>query len=164
MTPTVAMIHGPCVGGGLDLALSCDIRYCDSDARFTIPAAKLGIGYPPSGIAQLVNVVGPAIAQEVLFSAKLFDAEHALRWGLVNEVLPSADLEGHVVDMAERIAANAPLSHRVTKLTVRDLTRMRELAESVAIGEAIAACRDSHDYREGIRAFMDKRRPDFRGS
>ena len=164
MTPTVAMIHGPCVGGGLGLALSCDIRYCDSDARFTIPAAKLGIGYPPSGIAQLVNVVGPAIAQEVLFSAKLFDAEHALRWGLVNEVLPSADLEGHVVDMAERIAANAPLSHRVTKLTVRDLTRMRELAESVAIGEAIAACRDSHDYHEGIRAFMDKRRPDFRGS
>ncbi len=163
VTPTIAMIHGPCIGGGLGLALCCDIRYCDNDAKFTIPAAKLSIGYPPAGIAQLANVVGPSVAQEILFTAKLFDAEHALRWGLVNEVLAPADLDAHVRDMAGRIAANAPLSHRVTKLSVRDLTRMRDLADSTAIGEAIAACRDSEDYREGIRAFMEKRRPDFRG-
>lgn len=162
--PTIAMIHGPCVGGGMAIALGCDIRYSDTAARFTIPAAKLGVGYPPAGVDRLVQVVGPAFAMEVLFSAKLFDAEHALRWGLVNEVLAADELEAHVRDMAGRIAANAPLTLRAAKLVVRDLTSHQELAEHQAVREAVRACRDSDDYREGIRAFMEKRAPRFTGS
>lgn len=163
LTPTVAMIHGPCVGGGLALALCCDIRYCDTAARFTIPAAKLGVGYPVRGIEELMHVVGPSVAHEILLTAKLFDADHALRWGLVNEVLEPGELEGYVRDMAGRIAANAPLSQRVVKLAIRELVRPRDLADPAAVDAAIQACRDSDDYREGIRAFMEKRRPDFRG-
>lgn len=162
--PTIAMIHGPCVGGGMGIALGCDVRYCDTDARFTIPAAKLGVGYPAAGVDRLVQVVGPSFAMEVLFSAKLFDADHALRWGLVNEVLDVDALEPHVRDMAQRIAANAPLTQRAAKLVVRDLTSHQELGEHEAVRAAIEACRDSDDYREGIRAFMEKRAPRFTGS
>lgn len=155
-TPTIAMIHGFCVGGGLAIALCADIRYSDTDGRFTIPAAKLGVGYRGAAVAQLQQIVGPAVAKEILFSAKLFDAEHALRWGLVNEVVAPDDLEAHVLDMAGRIAANAPLTQHAVKLAANG-------AADDTVAAAVAACMDSDDYREGIRAFLEKRPPTFTG-
>jgi enoyl-CoA hydratase len=161
--PTIAMIHGPCVGGGMAIALTCDVRYADDRARFTIPAAKLGIGYGAPGIERLVQLVGPSVAKEVFFSAKLFDATTALRWGLVNEVLAPADLEGHVRDMAGRMAANAPLTQKAVKMIVRDLARPADRRDTAATDAAVQACFDSEDYREGIRAFLEKRPPAFEG-
>jgi enoyl-CoA hydratase/carnithine racemase len=162
--PTIAMVHGFCVGGGMAIALSCDIRYCDDRARFTIPAAKLGIGYAAAGIEKLMQLVGPSVAKEIFFSAKLFDAESAQRWGLVNEVVAPEALAGHVADMAGRMAQNAPLTQRAVKMIVRDLGKPLANRNPEAADAAVQACMDSKDYREGIRAFMEKRPPVFRGS
>lgn len=156
-TPTIAMIHGFCVGGGLALALCADLRYCDSRARFAIPAARLGVGYPADGVAQLQRIVGPAVAKELLYSAALFDADHALRWGLVNDVVAPAALEAHVLEVAAQIAQNAPLTQRAVKVAV-------DGRSPDVIQAAVQACGTSDDYLEGIRAFLEKRPPHFTGS
>ena len=161
--PVIAMIRGYCMGGGLMAALRADIRIASEDAQFGIPAARLGLGYGYSGVAPLVDLAGPAAANEILFSARRFSADEALRMGLVNRVVAGPALEPAVKDLALRIAGNAPLTVRAAKFAIRQCARdpgARDLDEAARLVEA---CFRSEDYVEGRRAFMEKRRPDFRG-
>ncbi len=161
--PVVAMVHGFCVGGGLALALTADLRFASEDARFAIPAARLGLGYGEAGIRTLVSLVGPSFAKESLFSARLFDAPEALRMGLVNGVFPKAALDEAVRSRAQAIAENAPLTLVAVKRVVAELGRDEALRDPAGTAAAIRACFESADYREGVRAFLEKRRPRFEG-
>jgi enoyl-CoA hydratase len=161
--PTIAKIEGYCLGGGLNVALSCDLRVAGDDARFAIPAAKLGLGYRYGSIRTLIDVVGPAFAKEILYTARQFNAEEALAMGLVNRVLPRAQLNEYVENYAARIAGNAPLTvHAVKSVVIEALkdpaTRDLELCE-----EVVERCFASEDYKEGRRAFLEKRKPKFTG-
>ena len=161
--PIIAMIQGYCIGGGLMTALRADIRIASEDAQLGIPAARLGLGYGYGGVTALVHLVGPAMANEILFSARRFSADEALRMGLVNRVVARSALESAVLDLARSIADNAPLTVRAAKFAIRQCTRdpdARNLDEAARLAEA---CFRSEDYVEGRRAFMEKRRPVFRG-
>jgi len=159
--PVIAQIEGFCIGGGLAIALSCDLRYCESGARFAIPAARLGLGYGPVGTRRLVATVGQAAAREILFSARRYDAAAALAMGLVNAVRPAAELEVFVRSVAAELAANAPLTLAAAKAVINALaTGEGTLADAEA---AVARCMASEDYAEGRRAFLEKRKPAFKG-
>jgi enoyl-CoA hydratase len=161
--PVIAMIHGFCVGGGVALALTADIRYASDDAKLGIPAARLGLGYGMAGIDDLVRVVGTSYAQQIFFTASRFDAPTALRMGLLNAVYPKADLETEVLALANTIAQNAPLTLRSVKLAVRELQKPPAERDRAGVERAIDACYRSDDYREGVAAFLQKRTPQFRG-
>jgi enoyl-CoA hydratase/carnithine racemase len=161
--PLIAMIHGFCVGGGMATALAADLRYCADDAVFAIPAARLGLGYHASGIEALTQLVGPSTAREIFFTARRYRAEDALRLGLVNAVFAKAELEARVREIAAQIAANAPLTVRSVKRISRELARDPAQRDREAIRASIQACFDSADYREGVRAFLEKRTPRFEG-
>lgn len=160
--PLIAMVQGWCMGGGLALALAADLRFAGTGSRFGIPAARLGLGYEYDGLAALARVVGPSAAKDILFSARQLDADEALRLGLVNHLLPTADLEAAVRDYAARVAANAPLTIRAAKAAVQLFERY-SVADDAAVKAAVDRCFDSEDYQEGRRAFMDKRTPQFKG-
>jgi enoyl-CoA hydratase/carnithine racemase len=161
--PLIAMVHGYCIGGGLAVALTADMRYASEDASFAIPAARLGLGYDMEGIEELARLAGISCAKEILFSARRYSAAEALEMGLVNKVLPAPLLEDYVRKMAERIAGNAPLTLKSVKLIARELCREPSLRDMKAVESSLAACDESEDYREGVAAFLSKRSPRFRG-
>jgi enoyl-CoA hydratase/carnithine racemase len=161
--PTIAMIRGYCIGGGLAVALTCDLRICTEESRFAIPAARLGLGYGFGGVKALIDVVGPSVAKEILFTARQFSAEEALRVGLVNRVTSGAELEPLAREYAAMIGANAPLTVRAAKLAAREAMRDPEKRRLADVEAAVAACFDSADFKEGRTAFMEKRTPQFQG-
>ena len=161
--PLIAMVHGFCVGGGTAIALCADLRYAAPDAQFAIPAAKLGLGYTERGLAMLVQLVGPSVASEILFTARRFGAEEAQRVGLVNAVVEKNVLEAKVCETANAIADNAPLTVRAAKRAIRELGLPEAERDPAATHTAIRACLESTDYAEGVRAFLEKRPAKFRG-
>ena len=162
--PTIAMIRGYCIGGGTAAAVCCDIRICTENAKFGVPAARLGLGYGLNRAQPLVDLIGPAYAKEMFFTGRQFDAREAEKMGLVNRVVADDALESTVEEMAKTIAGNAPLTVRCAKLVVGEA--LKDVAErDVAAAErAVAACFASADYKEGQAAFMEKRKPRFIGA
>lgn len=161
--PTIAMIEGFCVGGGVSLALSCDLRIAARSARFSVPAARLGLGYELPGVRKLVQTVGPAFAKEIFYTARLFSADEALQMGLVNRMVPDEELQTHVVDYANMIAANAPLTVASVKTLVGEALKDIDERDEALCDRVVDQCFNSEDYIEGRRAFMEKREPAFRG-
>jgi len=161
--PTIAMINGFCLGGGLAIALCTDIRLADSAAQFAIPAAKLGLGYNARWLRPLLATVPPARAKEMLFTGRRFNAAEALAMGLVNTVAQASDLEATTRALATEIGANAPLTIRAAKRAINELTRNPQTPDLAALDADIAACFNSEDYAEGRLAFKEKRKPRFKG-
>ncbi|MBS0241546.1 MAG: enoyl-CoA hydratase/isomerase family protein [Proteobacteria bacterium] len=161
--PTIAMIRGICIGGGLAMALNTDIRIASDDSVFAVPAARLGLGYRYGGMKRLVDVVGPSFAKEIFFTARKFNAEEARVMGLVNRVVPVAELEKYVKDYTARIAENAPLTMKAAKMSINATTADVADRDMAAINGMVDTCFASQDYIEGRRAFMEKRKPKFQG-
>src|SRR5712675_1378860 len=163
LKPTIAMIRGYCIGGGLATAIGCDIRIAAEGSRFGIPAAKLGLGYAYDGIKKLIDLVGPAHAREIFYTARQFTAEEALRMGLVNQVVPDGELEAYVDNYCAMIAANAPLTVRAAKIAIREGLKDESARDLALCKRLVDECFASQDYAEGRTAFMEKRKPAFQG-
>jgi enoyl-CoA hydratase/carnithine racemase len=161
--PTLAMIHGYCIGGGVGVALNCDIRIAADNARFAVPAAKLGLGYEFDGVRKLVDVVGPAFAQEIFFTARQFTAAEALAMGLINRMVPKDELLGFVQQYADTISANAPLTVASIKTIVGEIVKDDALRDVALCDRLVAQCFNSADFTEGRTAFMEKRKAVFTG-
>jgi enoyl-CoA hydratase len=162
--PLVAMIHGFCIGGGVSIAITCDLRIAADDARFGIPAARLGLGYHYKGMEKLMSLIGPSYTKELFFTARTdFSAQDALRMGLVNQVVPKADLERFTRDYAHTMSRNAPLTQRSAKASVEQLLKPEAQRDYALLDKLIKDCFDSQDYQEGVKAFSEKRRPKFQG-
>jgi enoyl-CoA hydratase len=162
--PTIAMIKGYCIGGGLGLAVCCDLRICSDNSKFGIPAAKLGLGYGYVGVKRLSDVVGPSFAKEIFFTARQFDAEEARVMGLVNRVVPADKLESYVQEYAATIGGNAPLTVKTAKFVANETVRDESKRNLARAQEMVDACFASNDFIEGRRAFMEKRKPQFTGT
>jgi len=161
--PVIAMIRGYCLGAGVNLALASDLRLVADDARFGIPAAKMGLGYRVSSTKNLVDTLGPANAREILLTARQFTATEARAMGLAHRVAPAAELEALVMDYCATISANAPLTMRTAKRIIRELLKSPAEFDAAGCTALVKQCFESQDYTEGRRAFMEKRRPVFQG-
>lgn len=162
--PLIAMIQGFCIGGGLATALAADVRIATDDSTFGIPAAKLGLGYDYSGLKILSDLVGPSRAKDIMFTARFLDADEALRIGLVNFVVTRDELEQKVKDYAGLIAVNAPLTVKAAKAAVNEAMKDADKRDLATVNAMVNTCFDSEDYKEGRRAFMEKRMPRFVGN
>ena len=161
--PTIAKITGYCIGGGAALAVCCDLRFCDDKAKFGIPAGKLGLGYGHAGLQRLVEVVGQPAALDMFYSARQMDAAEALRLGLVNRVVATAELDKTVADYCDTVAGNAPMTIATIKAASRELNKPSTERDLGKIDRMVQDCFASQDYIEGRRAFMAKRKPKFQG-
>jgi enoyl-CoA hydratase len=159
--PTIASIQGYAVGGGCAIAMACDLRICTPNARFGIPIARtLGNCLAMGNYARLVDLIGPARTKEMIYLAKMIEAEEAKSMGLVSEIVEPSDLEQRTTEMAEKIASHAPLTIQVTKEAVRRVLEYRRPERS---RELLLTCYMSDDFKEGVNAFLEKRRPQWRG-
>ena len=158
------MINGYCIGGGLGLATCCDLRIASDNSRFAVPAAKLGLGYGYTGLKRLVDIVGPSFAKEIFYTARQFDAQEARIMGLVNRVVPAAELETYVKGVTDMISANAPLTIKAVKFTVGEIIKEESKKNIARAAEMVEQCFASRDYTEGRTAFMEKRKPVFTGT
>ena len=161
--PTIAMIRGYCVGGGMGLASCCDIRICTDNSRFAVPAAKLSVGYRYAGVKRLLDIVGPSFTKEIFYTARQFDAEEVLIMGFANRVVPNDQLETYVRDYAATIAANAPLTVSSIKFIVGEIAKDESARDMAKCDAMVDECFASGDYEEGRKAFMEKRKPVFTG-
>ena len=161
--PLIAMVEGYCIGGGLATALAADIRFASPDSSFGIPAAKLGLGYEYAGLAKLARVVGPARARDILFSARFLSADEAQQAGLVQFICSREHIQNDVIAYARQIAANAPLTVAAAKAAINAHERGGRTDDIEAVEVLVSACFDSDDYKEGRRAFAEKRNPEFKG-
>ena len=164
--PTVAVLNGHAIGGGLEIALSCDLRIADGAIRLGMPPAKLGLVYSHTGIRKFIDVIGAARTRELFLVGRRIDAHTALRWGLVNEVADEDHLSDHALELAREIAANAPLAERGNKHVIGAVLAAQARLDADTEHELIElrrACFASQDFREGVRAFTEKRPPRWQG-
>ena len=162
--PTVAKIEGFCVGGGLGIALCCDLRIANDQAVFSVPAGKLGLGYKAKGLKRLVDVVGPSMAKEIFFTARLFTCQEALTMGLINRILPKNILSQYIDNYARTIAENAPLTIHAAKIVIDQIKKPSDQYDATLCQNVVDRCFESEDYKEGRLAFMEKRKPNFQGN
>jgi enoyl-CoA hydratase/carnithine racemase len=161
--PLIASIHGFCIGGGAAIALTADLRYAADDARFAVPPARLGLGYHTAGIRALIRIVGFSETADLLFTARRVGANEARHIGLVNEVFAKDALDENVDQLAHMIANNAPLTIRSAKISLQELAKLEAERDAARIKESIEQCYQSEDFKEGVRAFLEKRKPRFTG-
>jgi enoyl-CoA hydratase len=161
--PTIAMVRGYCIGGGTAIAVNCDIRIASDDAKFGVPAGKLGLGYRFVGIKRLADVVGPSFTAEIFFTARQFNAQEALQMNLVNRVVPVAELEKYTLEYAATIAGNAPLTLASVKASIIEYCKDPAKRDMDRLQKMVDACYKSEDYKEGQAAFAEKRKPAFKG-
>jgi enoyl-CoA hydratase len=161
--PVIARIRGFCMGGGLAIAMATDLRIASADSQFGIPAARLSIAYAPDAVRRLIDLVGPAHARMILYTAKRIDAAEAERIGLINRMTTEEALNDVVLDIARTIADNASLSVAASKLTINEMLKDESQRDMAAIQAMMETCFNSADYKEGRTAFMEKRPPRFVG-
>ena len=161
--PTIAMINGYCIGGGLNLAVCCDIRICSEKSKFAMPAAKLSLGYPFSSIKRLFDVMGPGMAKHFMFTADKISAKEAQTCGLIQKLISEDDIEIFVKDYALTISKNAPLTIKAMKQIGVEILKNPDERDLLICEQLASACFDSEDYKEGRRAFMEKRQANFKG-
>jgi enoyl-CoA hydratase/carnithine racemase len=161
--PIISSIRGFCLGGGMQVAMSTDIRIAAEDSQFGIPAAKLGIAYGYDGLRNLVSLVGPSWARLIMYTGMRIGSAEAVRIGLVDRVVPDAELWNATMEIARTISNNAPLAIQAAKITIAQVLKDPDQRDMNAIKQIGLTCMDSEDFREGRRAFMEKRKPQFNG-